>query len=163
MFKIGFGYDAHRLVKDRPLILGSVEIPYEQGLLGHSDADVLIHAVVDAVIGALGMGDIGTHFPDTDPAYKGISSLTLLRQSWAWVEEKGYDLGNLDATIVAEEPKLSPFVPEIRQQIANSIEKSVDHINIKAKTTEGMCFTGRKEGIAAYAVISLIKKDDTIG
>lgn len=162
MFRIGFGFDAHPLVEGRPLVLGGVEIPHDRGLQGHSDADVLIHAVVDAVIGALGMGDIGRHFPDTDPALKGISSLILLEKTLGWAIEKGYDLGNLDITIVAEKPKLAPFIPEIQQKMALCFGESPDRINIKAKTTEGMGYTGREQGIAAYAVISLVKKEHTV-
>jgi 2-C-methyl-D-erythritol 2,4-cyclodiphosphate synthase len=153
LFRIGFGYDAHRLVKGRPLILGGVKIPFSLGLEGHSDADVLIHAIMDAVTGALGKGDIGQHFPDTDTAYKGADSLMLLKEVMAWVKDAGLCVNNLDATIVAEQPKLAPFVPAMRERLAAALGSN--HINIKATTTEGMGFCGRQEGIAAYAVISL--------
>ena len=156
MFRIGFGYDAHRLVEGRPLVLGGIEIPYRAGLEGHSDADVLIHAVIDAVIGALGMGDIGQHFPDTDPAYKGASSILMLKKTMAWIRRGELRFNNLDATIVAEDPKLGPYLPSMRKGLAEALEASVDQINIKATTTEGLGFCGRREGIAAYAVVSLV-------
>lgn len=156
LFRIGFGYDAHRLVEGRPLILGGVEIPHLLGLEGHSDADVLTHAVIDAVIGALGKGDIGQHFPDTDFAYKGINSLSLLRKAMQWVRSEGFEVNNLDSTIVAQEPKLAPHVPVMRERLCRVLDTRPEQVNIKATTTEGMGFCGRKEGIAAYAVISLI-------
>ncbi len=156
MFRIGFGYDAHRLVEGRPLILGGVEIPHALGLVGHSDADVLTHAVIDAVIGALGMGDIGQHFPDTDPAYKGANSLSMLRKVMEWMKRDGFGVNNLDATIVAEMPKLAPYLTTMRERVAEALDASLDQVNIKATTTEGMGFCGRQEGIAAYAVISLV-------
>ncbi|SPD73861.1 2C-methyl-D-erythritol 2,4-cyclodiphosphate synthase [uncultured Desulfobacterium sp.] len=153
MFRIGFGYDAHRLVKDRPLILGGIEIPYSLGLEGHSDADVLVHAIMDALTGALGKGDIGRHFPDTDPAYKGAESLKLLKEVMDWVKAAGLVVNNLDATIVAQRPRLAPFIPAMRERLITAL--GADHVNIKATTTEGMGFCGREEGIAAYAVVSL--------
>ena len=156
MFRIGFGYDAHRLVEGRPLVLGGIEIPYRAGLEGHSDADVLTHAVIDAVIGALGMGDIGQHFPDTDVAYKGASSILMLKKAMAWIKRGELRFNNLDATIVAEGPKLAPYLPSMRKGLAEALEASVDQINIKATTTEGLGFCGRREGIAAYAVVSLV-------
>lgn len=156
MFRIGFGYDAHGLVEGRPLILGGVEIPSDLGLLGHSDADVLTHAVMDAIIGALGMGDIGRHFPDTDPAYKGANSLSMLKDVMEWVRREGFGINNLDATVVAEKPKLAPHLPAMKEGLAEVLEVPSNQINIKATTTEGMGFCGRKEGIAAYAVISLV-------
>ncbi|HUU80207.1 MAG TPA: 2-C-methyl-D-erythritol 2,4-cyclodiphosphate synthase [Acidobacteriota bacterium] len=156
MLRIGFGYDAHRLVEGRPLILGGVEIPHAFGLEGHSDADVLVHAVIDAIIGALGMGDIGQHFPDTDPTYKDASSLGMLKTVMAWVKRDGFRLNNLDAGIVAEEPRLAPYISDMRQRLAEVLEGSSDHVNIKATTTEGMGFTGRREGIEAFAVVSLV-------
>jgi len=156
LFRIGFGYDAHRLVEGRPLILGGVEIPHLLGLEGHSDADVLTHAVIDAVIGALGKGDIGQHFPDTDFAYKGINSLSLLRKAMQWVRSEGFEVNNLDSTIVAQEPKLAPHVPVMRERLCRVLDTRPEQVNIKATTTEGMGFCGRKEGIVAYAVISLI-------
>ena len=155
MFRIGFGYDAHRLAEGRALILGGVEIPHTEGLDGHSDADVLTHAAIDAVIGALGIGDIGQHFPDTDPAYEGASSLSLLKKAIEWVRDNGFKVNNLDATIVAEKPKLASHLLLMREKLAEVLGAPLDQINIKAKTTEGMGFCGRKEGIAAYAVISL--------
>ena len=156
MFRIGFGYDAHRLVQGRPLILGGVEIPHRVGLEGHSDADVLIHAVIDALIGALGIGDIGRHFPDTDPAYKGISSLSMLEEVTGWMKREGFQLNNLDATVVAETPKLAPHLPIMQRFISDGLEAPPDQINIKATTTEGMGFCGKGEGIEAYAVVSLV-------
>lgn len=153
MFRIGFGYDAHRLVKNRPLILGGVEIPFSLGLEGHSDADVLVHAIMDALTGALGKGDIGQHFPDTDPAYKGADSLRLLKEVMDWVKAAGLVVNNLDATIVAQRPKLAPFIPAMRERLVTALGSN--HVNIKATTTEGMGFYGREEGIAAYAVVSL--------
>jgi len=156
MFRIGFGYDAHRLVKGRPLILGGVEIPHSFGLEGHSDADVLIHAIIDAVIGALGMGDIGRHFPDTDPAYEGIASLSMLETVSGWIKRDGFRLNNLDAVIVAESPQLSKHISSMREKVAGILETSVKLVNIKATTTEKMGFCGRKEGIESFAVVSLI-------
>lgn len=156
MFRIGFGYDAHSLVKGRPLIIGGVDIPHASGLEGHSDADVLAHAVIDAILGALGMGDIGQHFPDTDPAYKGADSLLMLKTVMEWVAHKGFRLNNVDATVVAENPKLSPHVSAMQHRLADVLEASVNQINIKATTTEGMGFTGRQEGIEAFAVVSLL-------
>ena len=158
-FQVGFGYDSHRLVKGRPLILGGVEIPNIVGLEGHSDADVLTHAIIDAVIGALGMGDIGKHFPDTDPAYKDATSILLLKKAMSWGKRKGYRLNNLDATIVAERPKLETYITAMRKKIAETLEVSPEKINIKATTTEGMGFCGRREGIAAYAILSIISPD----
>jgi len=156
MFRIGFGYDAHRLVKGRPLILGGVEIPHSFGLEGHSDADVLIHAIIDAVIGALGMGDIGRHFPDTDPAYEGIASLSMLETVSGWIKRDGFRVNNLDAVIVAESPQLSKHISSMREKVAGILETSVKQVNIKATTTEKMGFCGRKEGIESFAVVSLI-------
>ena len=158
MFRIGFGYDAHRLVKGCLLIIGGVEIPYAIGLKGHSDADVLTHAVIDATIGALGKGDIGQHFPDTDPEYKGISSLSLLRTVMTYVKDDGFRLNNLDATVVAEKPKLSPYLLTMREKIAEVFGATIGQVNIKATTTEGMGFCGRQKGIEAFAVISLDKE-----
>ncbi len=156
MFRIGFGYDAHRLIEGRPLILGGVEIPHDAGLKGHSDADVLTHAVIDAVIGALALGDIGQHFPDTDPAYRGVSSISMLRQVTAWVRRDGYQLNNLDATIVAQRPKLMPFLTDMREKLTEALETDITQINVKATTTEKMGFCGHEEGIAAYAVVSIV-------
>lgn len=159
MFRIGFGYDVHRLVEGRPLIIGGCRIPHPFGLLGHSDADVLIHAVMDAILGALAMGDIGQHFPDSDPDYKDADSLELLKKVMAWTKEKGFLLNNLDTTVVAQEPKLSPHIPDMKQKLSEILDLSADRLNIKATTSEGLGFTGRKEGIAAYAVVSLVARD----
>ncbi len=158
MFRIGFGYDAHRLVEGRPLILGGTSIPFGKGLLGHSDADVLTHAVVDAILGCLALGDIGRHFPDTDPAYKGMQSLRMLEQVVGWVKEAGYQVGNVDSTIVAQKPKLASHIPEIQARLAESLRVPVQQVSVKAKTTEGMGFCGREEGVEAYAAVLLIKE-----
>jgi 2-C-methyl-D-erythritol 2,4-cyclodiphosphate synthase len=158
--RIGHGYDVHQLVAGRKLILGGVEVPYVRGLLGHSDADVLLHAICDAILGALGEGDIGKHFPDTDPAFKGISSVKLLRHVSTLAETRGYLLGNLDATIVAQRPKLAPFIQEMRANIARTLDCGPDRVNIKATTTEELGFAGRGEGIAAYAVVIMSRKND---
>jgi 2-C-methyl-D-erythritol 2,4-cyclodiphosphate synthase len=158
LYKIGFGYDAHRLVRGRPLILGGVKIPFDLGLEGHSDADVLIHAIIDAIIGALGIGDIGTHFPDTDEQYRGAKSVDLLTTVLLWVQREGLSINNLDATIVAQRPTLRPHIPQMRKTLAGILETGEERVNIKAKTTEGMGFCGRQEGMAAYAVVSLGEK-----
>ncbi|MDF2592379.1 MAG: 2-C-methyl-D-erythritol 2,4-cyclodiphosphate synthase [Clostridia bacterium] len=157
MFRIGNGYDVHRLVEDRRLIIGGVDIPYEKGLLGHSDADVLVHAIMDALLGACGERDIGKHFPDTDNLYKGISSLKLLAKVGELVKSKSYIIGNIDSVIVAQAPKMSPHIDKMKQNIAESLGISHDDINIKATTTEGLGFTGTGEGIASYAVACLYK------
>lgn len=159
MFKIGFGYDAHRLVAGRPLILGGVHIPYELGLEGHSDADVLVHALMDAILGAMGKGDIGMHFPDNDPAYKGIDSMLLLKKVMDLMKQEGYAINNADNTVVAQKPKLAPFRDAMLKRLSEALEISVDRLNLKATTTEGMGFCGRGEGIAAYSIVSLVKKD----
>jgi 2-C-methyl-D-erythritol 2,4-cyclodiphosphate synthase len=155
--RIGHGYDVHRLVVGRKLILGGVDIPYEKGLLGHSDADVLLHAISDAILGAIGEGDIGRHFPDTDPRYKGADSLKLLAHVMKLAEGKGFRLGNVDATIVAQRPKLASHIPLMRQNIAGVLSAEIDRINVKATTTEELGFAGRGEGIAAYAVALMEK------
>jgi len=157
--RIGHGYDVHRLVTGRKLILGGVEIPYGKGLLGHSDADVLLHAISDAILGAIGEGDIGKHFPDTDPEYKGISSIKLLRHVMALAVGKGFVLGNLDATIVAQRPKLAPYIREMCTNIARALETEPERINVKATTTEELGFAGRGEGMASYAVALLVNKE----
>ncbi len=157
MFRIGFGYDAHRLVEGRPLILGGIAIPFGKGLLGHSDADVLVHAIIDALLGAMAKGDIGQHFPDTDPAYKDMQSLRMLEQVLGWVQEAGYRVNNVDATVVAQRPRLAPFIPDIQARISQTLQAPVSQISVKAKTSEGMGFCGREEGMEAYAVVSLIK------
>jgi len=156
----GLGYDVHRLVPERKLILGGVEIPHHLGLLGHSDADVLLHAVMDALLGAAAMGDIGRHFPDTDPRYRGISSLLLLEQVGLLLRSGGYRPRQIDAVIVAEKPKLAPFIDGMRQNIAAALGLSFQDVGVKATTTEGLGFAGRQEGIAAYgtAVISPVKR-----
>jgi 2-C-methyl-D-erythritol 2,4-cyclodiphosphate synthase len=155
MMRIGHGYDVHRLVAERKLILGGVEIPYGLGLLGHSDADVLLHAISDAVLGALGEGDIGRHFPDTDPAYKGISSLKLLREVMALAAARGYAIGNLDATVIAQRPRLAQHIRAMVENIAGACDTDIDRVNIKATTTEELGFEGRGEGISAHAVVLL--------
>ncbi|WP_228550300.1 2-C-methyl-D-erythritol 2,4-cyclodiphosphate synthase [Salinibacillus xinjiangensis] len=156
--KIGTGYDVHQLVEGRPCIIGGVTIPYEKGLLGHSDADVLLHTVADACLGALGEGDIGKHFPDTDPAFKDADSKELLSQVWEMVKAKGFQLGNIDCTIIAQAPKMAPYINQIRGNLANLLEAEESQINIKATTTEKLGFTGRKEGIAAQAAVLLAKR-----
>ena len=153
--RIGHGYDVHRLVENRALILGGVKVPYGLGLLGHSDADVLTHAVMDALIGAAGMWDIGHAFPDTDSSYEGISSLILLERVMEMLREKGLTVGNVDATIVAQRPKLAAYIPEMREKLASILEVAVDRVNVKATTEEGLGFTGTGEGIAAHAVVLL--------
>ena len=153
--RIGHGYDVHRLKAGRKLILGGVEIPYDFGLDGHSDADVLIHAIMDALLGAAAMGDIGTLFPDSDPQYLGISSVLLLEQVVRRLEEAGYRVGNVDATIVAQRPKLAPYLPEMVQVLARTLHVPADRVNVKATTEERLGFTGREEGIAAHAVCLL--------
>lgn len=155
--RVGMGYDVHQLVEGRDLILGGVRIPHSLGLLGHSDADVLLHAVMDALLGAAALGDIGKHFPDTDPAYKGISSIRLLEHVRGLLEEKGYVVGNIDATIIAQKPKLRPYIEEMEQNIAGTLGISSDQVNVKATTEEGLGFSGREEGIAAQAIIFLDK------
>ena len=157
MIRIGQGFDVHQLVEGRPLIVGGVTIPYEKGLLGHSDADVLLHTITDAILGALALGDIGKHFPDTDQAYKDADSVVLLEKVWEMVEEKGYKLGNVDATIIAQRPKMLPFIPAMVEVIARVLKADASAVNVKATTTEQLGFTGRGEGIAAQAVVCLIK------
>ena len=154
---VGMGYDVHRLTEGRDLILGGVKIPYEKGLLGHSDADVLIHAVMDALLGAAALGDIGRHFPDTDPMYKGISSIRLLEHVGRLLEEERYLVENIDATIIAQRPKMLPHIESMRKNIAETLGISVDQVNIKATTEEGLGFTGTGEGISSQAVCLLEK------
>ena len=153
--RIGHGYDVHRLVEERLLILGGVEIPFEKGLLGHSDADVLTHALMDALLGAAGLGDIGKHFPDTDPSYKGISSLELLRHVSALLADKGYKLGNADITLIAQRPKVGSYVPQMVRNLAEVLGCSVEQLNIKATTEEKLGFTGEGAGMACHAVCLL--------
>lgn len=157
--KIGFGYDSHRLVPGRRLILGGVDIPHEKGLLGHSDADVLVHAICDAIIGAIGDGDIGRYFPDTDPAYEGISSLKLLRLVCVMAGEKGFVVNNIDSTVILERPRLMGHINDMELNIANALNIPAERVNVKAKTNEGMGFLGRGEGIAAFAVATVNEKD----
>lgn len=157
MFRVGFGYDAHRLVDDRALVLGGVLVPHPRGLLGHSDADVLTHALIDALLGALGKGDIGHHFPDTDPAYKNASSLVLLEEVVGRVKESGYRVGQVDSTIVAEQPRLAEHIPAMREKLSGVLGVPPAEVSIKAKTSEKMGFCGREEGIEAFAVVSLVK------
>lgn len=155
MFRIGQGFDVHQLTEGRPCIIGGIEIPHEKGLLGHSDADVLLHTIADAFLGAIGEGDIGKHFPDTDPAFKDADSQILLQRVWKLVEDKGYKLGNIDCTLIAQVPKMAPYIERIRENIASLIGAEISQINVKATTTEKLGFTGRKEGIAAQAVVLL--------
>lgn len=154
--RVGLGYDVHKLVEGRDLIIGGVTIPYEKGLLGHSDADVLLHAISDAILGSATLGDIGTHFPDTDPRFKGISSMVLLKEVGNLVFEKGYKIGNIDATIIAQKPKMSPYIMNMRENIANALNISVDFVNVKATTEEGLGFTGNGDGISSQCICLLI-------
>ena len=151
--RIGLGYDVHRLVEERDLIIGGVKIPYEKGLLGHSDADVLLHAIIDSLLGASALGDIGTLFPDTDIKYKGISSVNLLKEVGKLLNENGYSINNIDSTIIAQKPKMAPYIKEMRENIAKALNIDVMKINVKATTEEGMGFTGRVEGISSHAVV----------
>ncbi|WP_321004567.1 2-C-methyl-D-erythritol 2,4-cyclodiphosphate synthase [Eisenbergiella porci] len=153
--RIGMGYDVHRLTEGRKLIIGGVEIPYEKGLLGHSDADVLLHAVMDALLGAAALGDIGKHFPDTDPAYKGISSIELLKKVGGLLEEHSFLIENIDATIIAQAPKMRPHIDTMRKNIAQALQIEVDQVNVKATTEEGLGFTGTGEGISSQAICLL--------
>lgn len=157
--RIGFGYDVHELVEGRKLIIGGLDIAHEKGLLGHSDADVLVHSIMDSILGALALGDIGAHFPDTDPKYKDISSLKLLENVKMTMDTKGYRIGNIDATIAAQAPKLAPFILEMRENLGEILKCSLEDINIKATTTEKLGFEGRKEGISSYAVCLLERID----
>ena len=161
--RIGHGYDVHRLAEGRRLILGGVDIPWERGLLGHSDADVLTHAVMDALLGAAGLGDIGRHFPDTDPAYAGADSLKLLEHVAGLLEELGFAVGNVDATVLAQRPKLAPYIPKMRENLARAMGADPEQVNIKATTEEGLGFTGSGEGIAAHAVALIERKNDRSG
>ncbi len=155
-FRIGFGYDVHRLQEGLPFWLGGVEIEHHAGAVGHSDADVLLHAICDALLGAAAMGDIGQHFPDTDPAYKGISSSILLQRTIQLIRSKGYEIGNIDTTVCLQTPKIKPYIPEMRKQIAQTLNVDEGVVSVKATTEEKLGFTGRQEGISAYAVV-LIK------
>ena len=153
--RVGMGYDVHRLAEGRKLIMGGVEIPYEKGLLGHSDADVLVHAVMDALLGAAALGDIGKHFPDTDPKYEGISSIRLLEHVGRLLEENGYIIENIDATIIAQRPKMRPYIDQMRENMADALGIELDQINVKATTEEGLGFTGSGEGISSHAVCAV--------
>lgn len=155
MTRFGMGYDVHQLVENRKLIIGGVDIPYEKGLLGHSDADVLLHAISDALLGAAALGDIGKHFPDTDPRYKGADSLKLLEEIGNLLAENGYVVGNVDATIVAQKPKMLPHIPQMRENIARVLHVDIDQINVKATTEEHLGFTGSGQGISSYAVAGI--------
>jgi 2-C-methyl-D-erythritol 2,4-cyclodiphosphate synthase len=157
MFRIGQGFDVHQLTEGRPMIIGGINIPYELGLLGHSDADVLLHTISDACLGAIGEGDIGKHFPDTDANFKDADSAKLMEQVWQLVKNKGYELVNADCTIIAQKPKMAPYIEQMRVRIAELLEASPEQINVKATTTEKLGFTGRGEGIASQAVV-LLKK-----
>jgi 2-C-methyl-D-erythritol 2,4-cyclodiphosphate synthase len=158
-FRMGLGYDVHRLLMGRPLILGGVEIPFQKGLAGHSDADVLSHALGDALLGAAALGDLGRLFPDSDPQYKGISSLQLLERIGLLIHQEGYEIGNVDTTVVAQEPKLATYIPKMQAVLAATLQVSAEQISIKATTTEGLGFTGRGEGVAAYALALLFKEE----
>lgn len=157
MIRVGQGFDVHQLAEGRSCIIGGVTIPYEKGLLGHSDADVLLHAITDAILGALALGDIGKHFPDTDPEFKDADSLKLLLHIWEMAKERGYRLGNIDSTIIAQKPKMAPYIPQMVEVIARALDADVDQVNVKATTTEQLGFTGRGEGIAAQSVVCLVK------
>lgn len=158
MMRIGHGFDVHKFGGEGPVIIGGVEVPYEQGLLAHSDGDVALHALCDALLGAIAAGDIGRHFPDTDDTWKGVDSRKLLREVYRQVQEKGYVLGNADITIVAQAPKMAPYIQEMQKVIAEDLATDVDNVNVKATTTEKLGFTGRKEGIATEAVVLLIQR-----
>ena len=158
MIRVGQGFDVHQLAAGRRLLVGGVEIPHEKGLLGHSDADVLLHAITDAILGALGLGDIGKRFPDTDQTFKDADSRVLLQDVWKLVKEKGYIMGNVDATIIAQQPKMAPYIERMREVIAACVETDKERVNVKATTTEQLGFTGRGEGVAAMAVVLLQKE-----
>lgn len=159
MFRIGQGFDVHQLTEGRPLIIGGVTIPHDKGLLGHSDADVLLHTVADACLGAIGEGDIGRHFPDTDEAFKDADSAKLLEHVWKLVKEKGYELGNIDCTIIAQKPKMAPYIGAMQERIAALLEAEKEQVNVKATTTEKLGFPGRGEGIASQAAVLLVKRN----
>ena len=158
--RVGMGYDVHKLVENRKLILGGVEIEHEKGLLGHSDADVLLHAIMDSILGALALGDIGKHFPDTDEKYKGADSMKLLEHVYNLIKEKGYAIGNLDATIIAQAPKMAPHIQKMRENIARVLNTDINNVNDKATTEEGLGFTGNKEGISSQSICLLINIDN---
>ena len=157
--RIGIGYDVHKLVEGRDLIIGGVNVPHEKGLLGHSDADVLTHAVMDSILGALALGDIGKHFPDTAPEYKGADSIKLLEYVNNLIKEKGYKVNNIDCTIIAQNPKMAPYIKKMRENFALALDTDIENINVKATTEEGLGFTGSKEGISAQSVCTIVKVD----
>lgn len=159
--RVGLGYDVHRLVLERKLILGGVEIPYTLGLLGHSDADVLLHAIMDSLLGAAGLFDIGKHFPDTDEKYKGASSIALLKEVGKLINDEGYQIGNIDATIIAQKPKMAPYIISMRENIANTLQISLNQVNIKATTEEGLGFTGEGLGISSQSICLLTVKKES--
>jgi 2-C-methyl-D-erythritol 2,4-cyclodiphosphate synthase len=159
MFRVGQGFDVHQLGEGVPLIIGGITIPYEKGLIGHSDADVLLHTIADACLGAIGEGDIGKHFPDTEPTYKGADSAKLLSHVWNLIEDRGYQLTNVDCTIIAQAPKMAPYIEDMKKRIAELLHATPEQVNVKATTTEKLGFTGRGEGIAAQAVILIQKKN----
>ncbi|MEQ8198710.1 MAG: 2-C-methyl-D-erythritol 2,4-cyclodiphosphate synthase [Clostridiaceae bacterium] len=154
--RVGIGYDVHTLVENRKLILGGVDVPFEKGLLGHSDADVILHAIMDSLLGAAALGDIGKHFPDNDEKYKGISSIKLLTEVGILLREKGYSINNIDATIIAQRPKLAPYIPQMVENISNALNIPIDAVNIKATTEEGLGFTGLGQGISSQSICSII-------
>ena len=156
-YKIGIGFDVHAFADNRKLIIGGVEIPFGKGLAGHSDADVLLHAICDALLGSIAAGDIGQHFPDTDPKYKNANSITLLKQVYELIQQKGYSLGNVDAIITAQRPKLAVFIPSMQKNIAEALQTKIENISIKATTTEKLGFVGREEGLSAFASVLIIK------
>lgn len=158
--RVGLGYDVHRLVEGRKLIIGGTDVPHETGLLGHSDADVLTHAIMDSILGALALGDIGKHFPDTDQKYKGADSIKLLEYVYNLIKEKGYKIGNIDATIIAQRPKMAPHIQGMREIISKALNTSIENINIKATTEEKLGFTGKEEGIASQSICLLVKVDN---
>lgn len=156
--RIGYGYDVHQLIEDETLVLGGIVIPHHKGLKGHSDADVLLHAITDALLGALALGDIGAHFPDTEPAYKNADSRLLLKKCYGLIQKKGYELVNLDATVIAEQPKLRPYIDDMRACIAQDLEVKIEDVSVKATTSEKMGFAGREEGIAVHSVVLIQKR-----
>ena len=158
--RVGLGYDVHKLVEGRKLIIGGVDVPHETGLLGHSDADVLVHAVMDSILGALALGDIGKHFPDTDEKYKGSDSIKLLEFVYNLIRGKGYVIGNIDCTIIAQSPKMVPYIEKMRNNISKALNTDINNINVKATTEEGLGFTGAKQGIAAQSICLLVKVDN---
>ena len=157
--RIGIGYDVHKLVENRDLIIGGVNVPYEKGLLGHSDPDVLTHAVMDSILGALALGDIGKHFPDTDERFKGADSIKLLEHVYTLITEMGYKINNIDCTIIAQSPKMAPHIQKMKENFAKALNTDIDNINVKATTEEGLGFTGTKEGISAQSVCTVVKVD----